>query len=329
VTGLALKGTVQTVENDDVKLDLDIDYGGGASQLYKYATDYSPESHTGWYVMPEVGDTVFLIMPSENEKDAHASSSMRQSATGKTGDPQTKFLRTPFGKEVKLNDKEVLITGKDDETFIKINEDDGIQIITSKPILIDSDETINIHSIGTTMIYSEDDMTIKTDKNLIISADESINMSCGDNIIDIKPAEGIKATTDTDINMFSTGKTNIESVDEMAIVTSSDMLISSDQNLTETGKATIALNNVVHSINMDLAKGISIVSLTHLNMLANQMASLLGILCLSLTSAVNLGISAPIVANSGKAAITMKGGAGSINLTPAGVNIGGPIIKEN
>jgi hypothetical protein len=172
-------------------------------------------------------------------------------------------------------------------------------------------------------------MTIKTDKNLIVSAVDSINMSCGNNIIDIKPAEGIKATTDTDINMFSTGKTNIESVDEMAIVTSSDMLISSDQNLTETGKATIALNNVVHSINMDLAKGISIVSLTHLNMLANQMASLLGILSLSLTSAVNLGISAPIVANSGKAVVSMKGGAGSINLTPVGVNIRGPIIKEN
>jgi hypothetical protein len=152
VTGLALKGTVQTVENDDVTLDLDIDYGGGASQLYKYATDYSPEGHTGWYVMPEVGDTVFLIMPSENERDAHASSSMRQSATGKTGDPQTKFLRTPFGKEVKLNDKEVLVTGKDDETFIKINEDTGIQIITSKPILVNSDETINIHSIVTTML---------------------------------------------------------------------------------------------------------------------------------------------------------------------------------
>ena len=242
ITGLALKGTVLVAENDDVKLDLDIDYESGTDQFFKYATDYSPESHTGWYVMPEVGDTVFLVFPTDDESDAHASSSMRQNSTGKTGDPLTKFLRTPFGKEVKLNDKEVLITGKDDETYVKINEDTGIEIYTLKPINIFTDVTCDINSTGKMTIHSEDDMNVMTDARLTISANDSIQMECGENIVNITPSAGIKGTTDTDINLSSTGKTNIKSVDEMAIISNNDLSVASDTQLIASGASTVDIS---------------------------------------------------------------------------------------
>jgi len=329
VTGLALKGVVQEVENDDIKLDLDIDYGGGASQLFKYATDYSPESHTGWYCMPEVGDTVFVILPSEDEKDAHASSSMRQGATSKTGDPQTKFLRTPFGKEMKLNDQEVLLTGKDDETFAKVNEASGIEIVTSKPIVVNTDETINIHSIGETTIYSEDDMSIKTDTNLVISAGESINISCGGNTIDISLGAGMKATTDTEINMSSDRNTNIQSIDNMAIVSNSDMNISSDKNLLEMGGASIKLDNVDHSISMETESGIDIESQANLNMAAILNASLTGAQKLDISSNAIVNAVSTNLSHAGKTTLTQTGGLGLVNLSPFGALVGGPLIFED
>lgn len=42
-----------------------------------YATGYSTEVHTGWYVMPEEGDTVQVIFPTENENQAYAVQSAR------------------------------------------------------------------------------------------------------------------------------------------------------------------------------------------------------------------------------------------------------------
>ena len=184
--------------------------------------------------MPEVGDTVFMIFPTDDESDAHASSSMRQSATGKAGDPLVKFLRTPFGKEVKLNNKEVLITGKDDETYVRINEDTGVNIYTLKPANIFTDETLNINSTGKMTIHSVDDMNIITDANLTIIAKDSIHLECGEggeNIVHITPSEGISAATTTEINSSSTGKTNIQSIDDMNIVTDANFTVKAKDSI--------------------------------------------------------------------------------------------------
>ena len=338
ITGLALKGTVLVVTGDDVQLSLDIDYTG-TSQFFKYATDYSPESHTGWYVMPEVGDTVFLVFPTNDESDAHASSSMRQSATGKTGDPQTKYLRTPYGKEVKLNDQEVLITGKDDETFIKINENSGIDIYTLKSINIFADENLDINvtgnttinTTGKTLINSTDDMTLNTEANLIMSAKDSIHMQCGaggESIINMTPGEGIKTTSNTEINMFSLGMTKIQSVDEMAIISNNNMNISSDLALTESGKASVTISNVTNIIDMQLAGGITITTPMNLG-LSGLMTTVTGIAACTVASIlVNVTAAGALLA-AGLLGTDIRGGTGSVKLNPIGVDIKGPLIKEN
>ena len=57
IIGLTLDGEVLEVENDDVKLHLEIDEQRGKSKnaaeahFFNYATGYSAEGHTGWYGM--------------------------------------------------------------------------------------------------------------------------------------------------------------------------------------------------------------------------------------------------------------------------------------
>ncbi|MCL1873565.1 MAG: hypothetical protein FWF85_05565 [Clostridiales bacterium] len=330
ITGLALAGIVQVVENDDLKLDLHIDYEPGTVQFFKYATDYSPESHTGWYVMPEVGDTVFLIFPTEDEKDAHAASSMRQSSTGRTGDPLIKYLRTPFGKEVKLEEKEVLLTGKDDETYIKINEDSGIEISTLKPIKVFSDETLEITSTDDMNITTEANMSIDVRKNLKINADASIEVTCQDNIIKIEPASGITANTDQEINMLSTLDTNIKTNSKMALTSNGNTILSTHKKLLGSGKKAFILNNKNNSISMEPLKGISIASDKNLNMVSRGDATIISTKGLNLSAVKDIKTSAGKKRiQSGKAAVEVSSGGSSLKTKPAGIDIKGTSIKEN
>ena len=189
IIGLTLDGKVLKVEKDKLKLHLGIDdkQDEGTAHLFKYATRYSTEGHTGWYIMPEKGDTVQLLFPAEDEKDAYAASSIRQEDTDRTSDPLVKYWRTTFGKEIKMDDKEILITSEDDKTYIRINMDSGIDIITPKPIKISSGDNIGISSKKDINISAGGKLLASANKNMKLSSsgssikmDGSIKMDAGE-----------------------------------------------------------------------------------------------------------------------------------------------------
>jgi len=338
ITGLSLPGIVQVVENDDVKLDLDIDYKAGTVQFFKYATGYSPESHTGWYVMPEVGDTVFLVFPTEDEKDAHASTSMRRSGTGKTSNPLIKYLRTTYGKELKLEEKEVLITAKDDETYIKLNEDTGIEIYTMKPIKIFTNETMEVTSTGDMTVTSTGDMSVTstgdmsigTEANLKVAAKDSIEMSCGGNVIRIEPPTGIGVTTDKELNVLSQNDTIVESKAKMAITSGDDTMISSGKKLIESGKHAVILNNMANAVAMTPLSGVAIASSMKLIMASKGDAMLSSGKGLNLSAIKDLKAKAGAkLVESGNSAVEVSSGGSSVKVKPAGLDLKGGSIKEN
>jgi hypothetical protein len=243
ITGLTLDGTILKVENDTVKLHLGIDdeQDEGKAHFFKYATGYSAEGHTGWYVMPEDGDTVQLFFPNEDEKYAYAVSSVRQEDTEKTSDPLVKYLRTPFGKEIKLDEKEILITSKDDETFIRINEETGIEIITPHPVLVQSGSTINIES--------EDNMTLLTEKNLFIQAKESIEMVNGKNILKFD-SKGINLSTDKKFGLVSDDDATIDGKKVVGVKSGKDLKLDGGGKLTGSGKSAIELSSGGSSVKL-------------------------------------------------------------------------------
>jgi hypothetical protein len=172
ITGLTLNGKVMNAENDNVKLHLDIDkkQDKDKAHLFVYSTGYSTEQHTGWYVMPEEGDTVQLLFPVEDEKYAYAVSSIRQTDTGKTSDPLVKYWRTTFGKEIKMDKKEILVSAQDDETYIRINMDKGINIKSPDPIRIVSEDNLDIGGMK--------NISIVADSNILASANSTLKLIC-------------------------------------------------------------------------------------------------------------------------------------------------------
>lgn len=244
ITGLVLDGVVLKVEDDNVKLHLTVDeeQDEGKSHLFAYATGYSAEGNTGWYVMPEEGDTVQILFPNEDEKNAYAVSSVRQEDTEKTADPLVKYLRTPFGKEIKLEEKEILITSKDEETFIRINEETGIEIVTSKPVQITSGETIDI--------TSESDMKIITEKNLVVQAKDSIEMVCGGNVMKFDSSNGINISTDKKFELVSEDNATIDGKKEVGVKSGKDLKLDGGGKLTESAKSGIELSSSGSSIKL-------------------------------------------------------------------------------
>lgn len=153
LTGLSLLGSVIQVERDRVRVHLDIDQTQEAAVAYwfPYASPYTAEGHSGWYVMPELGDRVRITFPARLEDGAFASSSAREgrSEAGQQGqnrfsNPQVKIFRTPHGKEIRLTPDEIIISSKDGAIFIRLNEKEGIHITSDQEIRLSAGGSISL-----------------------------------------------------------------------------------------------------------------------------------------------------------------------------------------
>jgi hypothetical protein len=251
IIGLTLSGTVLKAIGDTVKVHLEIDDGQDEDTAYrfKYATLYSAEEHTGWYVMPEEGDPVQVIFPNEDEKYAYASWAIRSSESGKTDDPRTKYLRTADGKEIKLDEKEILITAKDGATFIQINEETGITITTPHPISVTSGSTITM--------TADDNFSIISKKALSMSA-ATISLSAGGgenspptSTVTMETSPGITVSSENPINVSGDGTIDMASKDKFSVNADKDFVIGSDKKVVMSGGDAIEASSKGSSIKMD------------------------------------------------------------------------------
>jgi hypothetical protein len=148
--GLSVLGEVLEVKQDQIKVHLEVDEKQDKSKaiLFKYCTDYTSEGDTGFYTMPEKKDHVLLYLPDEHEKNAVISTSIRKEIKGsdKVSDPNIKYFRTKFGKEIAFKEKEIVITGKDKQDLIRINEENGIEIISDNDVKVTSGQKIKMNA---------------------------------------------------------------------------------------------------------------------------------------------------------------------------------------
>lgn len=175
IIGLSIKGKVLKSIQDRIKVHLEIDENQDESIAWEflYSTMYTADGNSGWYCMPEIGDTVYINFSSKEESEAVGTSSLRigEKGTDKIQDPSIKYFRTKDGKEIKFSKDEILITcinGKDKETgedrvvYIKMNQNTGIEIISTEPILFKSDKEIKLEA----------------EEKIEIVASEQIKMNC-------------------------------------------------------------------------------------------------------------------------------------------------------
>lgn len=170
IEGASIEGKIIDIWEDKVRVHLDIDKEQKKEEAYwfPYSTFYTTEGQTGWYCTPELEDRVKVYFPGNEEEKGLVINSIRRkiSSGDKINDPDVKYFRTKHGKEKKFTKKELSISARDNKLLIKLNEDDGIDIL--------SDESIKINS--------EVDLVIKAD-NIAFEAGEEIVAECEESSI--------------------------------------------------------------------------------------------------------------------------------------------------
>ena len=134
--GRIFRAQVKTVDYDKIQahlIDIDAQYNDQSTMKFPFATPYSSQTGSGWYVMPEVGDFVRIVFPSEDTADAFAISGINSAPLKNT---HNKSLKAPGGRELLLTDDGVEIIAKHQETFISLNMNDGISVVSKNDIVI-------------------------------------------------------------------------------------------------------------------------------------------------------------------------------------------------
>lgn len=165
VSGKMFSGTVKAVKRDLVQVhltDIDSSYDDGGDYWFPYSTAYSSNDGSGFYCMPEVGDTVRVFFPSGKEGSAFAASSV---CVSPLDNPKHKRWRTPGGKEILFTEEGIFITCKENKVFINLTDADGITI--------QSDKDINVCAANNVLVMGNKDVVVEAENNILISTAQS------------------------------------------------------------------------------------------------------------------------------------------------------------
>ena len=181
IYGRIFRAQVKKVEKDKVQahlIDVDEKYSEGTT-WFPFATAYSSADGSGWYVMPEIDDYVRILFPSLDTADAFAISSIN---TAPLKEPKNKSFKAPGGREILLTDKGVEIIAEHQKTFIQLDKDKGINIVSAKDIQIHADGNVSFDAKGKIQMVSQKEITAQSGQSHVKILSNQIDMG-GSNII--------------------------------------------------------------------------------------------------------------------------------------------------
>lgn len=170
IIGASLWGRVIDRKKDlvQVKLECEDDYSDGKGIWFHYATVYTSSDGNGWYFMPDLGEQVRLCFPDEKEKNAYvASAAYLEDEPGRKNSPEIKFIRTAQGKEIRFAPDYLLITNHKGMS-IRLDDENGIEIKSSKNIELNAEDGMILSSEGKVKISSDRGILLNQNENSII-----------------------------------------------------------------------------------------------------------------------------------------------------------------
>ena len=182
IRGRIFRAQVKKVEKDKVQahlIDIDKKYDDKSTTWFPFATPYSSADGSGWYVMPEVDDYVRIIFPSEDTADAFAISSINSAPLKET---KNKSLKAPGGRELLLTDKGVEIIAEHQKTFILLDKDKGISVVSAKDITVHADGNISFEAGGKIQMVAQKEIAAQSGQSHVKILNNQIDMG-GSNII--------------------------------------------------------------------------------------------------------------------------------------------------
>lgn len=196
IAGGSLNGKIVEIQNDQVKVSLEVDEVSGHSPgplcFFPYSTIYSSQDGSGWYCMPEIGDSVRIYFPDGTEENSYAISSVHEGVdlslqqsmgncpsgggggaySGQRDDPSVKSLRNQDGKEIRLTPDGIYIIA--DGTTITLTDDGGVSIVSDQNIEFKSDKNI--------ILSAQEDVSIVGLSKVDLSCNETASIKMEENV---------------------------------------------------------------------------------------------------------------------------------------------------
>lgn len=168
--GASLFGYVLGVERDMVRLRIECedDFSDGKDLWFPYATVYASSDGNGWYFMPDQGVKVRLCFPDKDENNAYVASAVYlEDEPGKKNNPEIKFIRTAWGKEIRFAPEYILITNHKGMS-IRLDDEEGIEIRSAGNIELISGDGMELISKGDLTLNSSSGVVLRNEENSIV-----------------------------------------------------------------------------------------------------------------------------------------------------------------
>lgn len=158
LAGCSFDATVVAVQKDKVQIEIAQDEWNGldGKKWFLYSTVYSSSDGTGWYCMPEVGDSVRLYVP-EKEEDSFVISAVHKETDRSRQNPDFKSLKTKYGKEILFTPDSILITNNQG-MMVEMNDSEGITITSDKDIVIEAEDNLTVSSANASLLIAANDI---------------------------------------------------------------------------------------------------------------------------------------------------------------------------
>lgn len=158
IVGCSFDAVVTDVKKDKVQVDIQKDEWKAldGKKWFLYSTVYSSPDGTGWYCMPEIGDSVRLYIP-EKEEDSFVISAVHRKNDSARQKPDYKSFKTKYGKEILFTPDSILMTNNHG-MMVEMNDSQGITITSDKDIVIQADENLTVASNSASLLIAADDM---------------------------------------------------------------------------------------------------------------------------------------------------------------------------
>lgn len=170
VIGSSIDGKIIQVQSDLVKVHLEVDevQDAGTAYWFKFSTMSASGDGSGWYCMPEIGDSVRVYFPTKDEDESFAVSAVSNYQQGageaedRMGNPDDKYLRTAHDKQVKLTPNGIFISCDSGQADMSLT----------------SDGTLSITSQNNININAQQNIKIQAQKSFLVSAKQGVNFAC-------------------------------------------------------------------------------------------------------------------------------------------------------
>ena len=157
VTGCSFDAVVTGVQKDRVQVEIAQDEWNAqdGKKWFLYATVYSSPDGTGWYCMPEPGDSVRLHVP-ESEEDSFVMSAVHRETDAARQNPDYKSFKTKYGKEILFTPDSILMTNNQG-MMVEMNDSEGIMITSDRDIVVEAKENLTISSNSASLLIAAED----------------------------------------------------------------------------------------------------------------------------------------------------------------------------